>query len=134
MFPLFLILCLFCFLNSIYCLCLLLATRTVPNVERDEVFQESLPTADAEISLKEISARLGLLGSIIEPIHKLLSNGFVPPRSATKALKKQRSWEQVRTDYEQAETLHDLNQQLQQEMQILDIPGNQANEEDTLYD
>lgn len=124
----------FCFFNSICCLCLLLATGTAPNVERAEVSHESIPTANAEIILKEISARLGLLESIIQPIHKLLSNGFVPTRSATKALKKQRLWEQVRGDYEQAETPQDPNQQLQQEMQRLDIPRNQANEEDTLSD
>jgi len=79
-----------------------------------------------------------LLESIIEQVHKLLSNVLGPPPSAAKALKKQRSWKQVRGDYEQAEMLHDLNQQVQQEMPRMDIPGNQAsdnsNEEDTLYD
>nr|AAC67332.1 hypothetical protein [Arabidopsis thaliana] len=106
---------------------------TSADVERAEV-----PIADAEIILKQISTRMRLLESIIEQVHKLLSNVLGPPPSAAKALKKQRSWKQVRGDYEQAEMLHDLNQQVQQEMPRMDIPGNQAsdnsNEEDTLYD
>lgn len=122
-----------CFANNIYCLCLLLARGTSADVERAEV-----PIADAEIILKQISTRMRLLESIIEQVHKLLSNVLGPPPSAAKALKKQRSWKQVRGDYEQAEMLHDLNQQVQQEMPRMDIPGNQAsdnsNEEDTLYD
>lgn len=131
LFPLFLVLCLFLFSNSIYCLSLLLATRSAPKFERAEVSQASIPIGN---TLNQISTCLRLLESIMEQVHKRLSNVLGPPRSAAKALKKQWSWEQVRGDYEKAEMVQDLNQQLKQEMQSLDIPGNQASDEDTLYD
>ncbi|KAG7558405.1 hypothetical protein ISN45_Aa05g000670 [Arabidopsis thaliana x Arabidopsis arenosa] len=110
------------------------STGTVQNVERAEASQESIPISDAETILKQISTRMRLLESIIEKVHKVLSNVLGPPRSAAKALKKQRSWKQVRGDYEQADHSMDLNQQVQQEMPRMDIPGNQASEEDTLHD
>ncbi|CAL9249025.1 unnamed protein product [Arabidopsis halleri] len=108
------------------------STRSAPKFERAEVSQASIPIGN---TLNHISTCLRLLESIMEQwIHKRLSNVLGVPRFAAKALKKQRSWEQVRGDYEQAEMVQDLNQQLKQEMQSLDIPGNQASEEDTLYD
>ncbi|CAH8266420.1 unnamed protein product [Arabidopsis lyrata] len=130
-------------------------TETAPNDASSQVSQESATTNAARRSkarkkvkqekpqqapcspstvqntiLKQISTRIRLLESIIEQVHKILSNVLGPPRSAAK----QRSWKQVRGDYEQAEMLQDLNQQVQQEMTRMDIPRNQASEEDTLHD